>query len=117
MGSPRLENLPIETGQGVSVILRLFSTWAVSPKLVFFFTPEMLSKVAECLAPPKSKDEVKRFVLKDIIQKIIGLSRQDTTAATPAKELSSKIKEEILTPSMEFFLVQIGGVLRSQGDM
>jgi len=115
--SPRLENLPIETGQGVSVILRLFSTWAVSPKLVFFFTPEMLSKVAECLAPPKSKDEVKRFVLKDIIQKIIGLSRQDTTAATPAKELSSKIKEEILTPSMEFFLVQIGGVLRSQGDM
>ncbi|KAK0108491.1 U3 snoRNP protein [Cadophora gregata] len=115
--SPRLENLPIETGQGVSVILRLFSTWAVAPKLVFFLTPEMLSKVAECLAPPKSKDEVKRFVLKDIIQKIIGHSRDDHTAASSVKELSSRVKGEILSPSMDFFLVQIGGVLRSQGDM
>ncbi|CZT47213.1 related to papaya ringspot virus polyprotein [Rhynchosporium secalis] len=115
--SPRLENLPIETGQGASVILRLFSTWAISPKLVFFLTTEMLSKVAECLAPPKSKDEVKRFVLKDIIQKIIGLSREDVAAEAPAKELSRKVKDEILTPSMDSFLIQIGSVLRTQGDM
>ncbi|KAL2060165.1 hypothetical protein VTL71DRAFT_9560 [Oculimacula yallundae] len=114
--SPRLENLPIETGQGASVILRLFSTWAISPKLVFFFTTEMLSKVAECLAPPKSKDEVKRFVLTDIVRKIVGLSREDQTAETSAKELS-RVRTEILTPSMDAFLVQIGGVLRSQGDM
>ncbi|KAH9220293.1 HEAT repeat protein-like protein [Leptodontidium sp. 2 PMI_412] len=115
--SARLENLPVETGQGVSVILRLFSTWAVSPKLVFFFTTEVLSKVAECLAPPKSKDEVKRFVLKDIVQKIIALSREDNAAEGSAKELTARVKHEILNPSMDAFLVQIGGVLRSQGDM
>lgn len=115
--SPRLENLPTETGQGVSVILKLFSTWAMSPSLVFFLNTAILSKVAECLSPPKSKDEVKRFALKDIIQKIIGLSRGEESLGLSENPIRDKVKDEILGPNMDHFLVHIDRVLRSHGDM
>ncbi|EKD20618.1 uncharacterized protein L3040_006343 [Drepanopeziza brunnea f. sp. 'multigermtubi'] len=114
---PRLKNLPTETGQGISVILRLFSAWAMSPKLVFFLSADILSKVAECLSPPKSKDEVKRFALEDVIQKVLGLSREDETLGSTENQIRKRVKDEVLGPSMDFFLVHIGGVLRSQGDM
>ncbi|CAL3973099.1 unnamed protein product [Diplocarpon coronariae] len=115
--SPRLHNLPIETGQGISVILRLFSSWAACPKLVFFFDTDVLSKVAECLLPPKTQDEVKRFVLTEIVQKILGLCHKDETLADAASQVSRRVTADVLGPNMDSFLVNIGGLLQSQGDM
>ena len=101
---PRLKDLPIETAQGISGILRLFSTWSVFPKTALFLGQgNILPKVAEVLAPPKSKDEVKLFAL-GIIRNIVKLATDDTTA-TAANEL--------LTQNMDHFLIHIGGVLRS----
>lgn len=110
---PRLEKLPIETAQSVATILRLLSTWSLSPKTVLFLGSniEILPKLAECLAPLKSKDEVKLFVL-NIIRNIIKIAREDESA-----EFQAQVKSELLTPNMDHFLTHIGGVLRTQHDL
>lgn len=103
---PRLNELPIETAQGISGILRLFATWSSSPKLAMFLEAhdQILPKVAECLVPQKSKDEVKLFAL-GIIQNLVKLP--DT----------SIVQKELLVQNIDHFLVQIGGVLRDQHDL
>ena len=103
---PRMNNLPIETAQGISGILRLFSTWSLSPETAKFLGAHelILVKVAECLAPQKSKDEVKLFAL-GIIRNLVKLS--DISA----------LSKELLVQYMDHFLIQIGGVLRNQQDL
>jgi U3 small nucleolar RNA-associated protein 20 len=108
---PRLDNLPIETAQGVSGVLRLLFTWSASPETVLFLgrNRRILLKVAECLAPHKSKEEVKLFALS-IIRNILSLSCEDNGG-------SLQVKNQLLTPNMDNFLIQIGGVLRDQHDI
>ena len=103
---PRLKSLPIETGQGVSSILRLFSTWSTSLEMVTFLGAheQIIPKVAECLAPPRSKDEVKLFAL-GIIRNLVKLS--DT----------SILSNDLLAQNMDHILVQTGGLLRNQQDL
>jgi U3 small nucleolar RNA-associated protein 20 len=111
--SPRLVNLPIETAQGVSVILKLISTWSASKKLVLVLgcNTQILAKVAECLAPQKSKDEVKLFAL-NIVKNVVRFAQKDDYG-----EIAGKVMAELLTPNVDHFLVQIGGVLRGQHDI
>lgn len=111
--TPRLDNLPIETAQGVSSILRLFYTWSLSPKLVLHLASndQILCKVAECLAPPKSKDEVKLFALS-IIRNIMKLANDESEVSNTAA-----IKTDLLAPNMDHFLSQIEGVLQSHTDL
>ncbi|KAG0650687.1 U3 small nucleolar RNA-associated 20 [Hyphodiscus hymeniophilus] len=103
---PRVDNLPIETAQGISGILRLFYTWSTAAELVTFFGAhdQILPKVAECLAPQKSKDEVKSFAL-NIIRNIVKLSNGSSTS------------KELLLKNIDEFLIQIGGILRNQQDL
>jgi U3 small nucleolar RNA-associated protein 20 len=109
---PRLDNLPIETAQGISGVLRLFYTWSLTSQNVLFLGAEgnILSKVAECISPPKSKDEVKLFAL-NIIRNVVKLSQGDEAVS------SAQVKDSLLTPNIDHFLIQIGGVLRSQHDI
>ena len=110
---PRLDSLPIETGQGISGILRLFSTWSSSNKTALFLgsDEQILPKIAECLAPQKSKDEVKLFAL-NIVNNIVKLHHDN-----PPDKIAVEMKNVLLTPNMDHFLVRIGGVLRDQHDL
>jgi len=64
--NPRIENLPIESAEGISGMLRLFYAWSSSSRSVTFFEKRMLCKIVDCLTPPKTKSEVKFFVLSII---------------------------------------------------
>ncbi|RFU32484.1 hypothetical protein B7463_g3857, partial [Scytalidium lignicola] len=110
---PRLENLPIETAQGISGILQLFSVWASSPKTVGFLdsNSDILQKVVECLAPLKSKDEVKIFAL-NIIRKVAQVARDEKD-----NDIGLDIRNNLLTPNMDYFLVGIGQTLRDRQDI
>jgi U3 small nucleolar RNA-associated protein 20 len=110
---PRLENLPIETAQSISAVLRLLSTWSSAPQTVLFLGShaKILSKVAECLAPQKSKDEVKLFALI-IMRNIVKLARNEES-----RDIHEKVKSQLLSPNIDHFLTQIGGVLRGQHDI
>lgn len=113
--TPRLEKLPVETGQSVSGVLQLFHTWSLSPKTVLFLgeDDQLLVKVAECLAPPKSKDQVRLFALS-IIDNIVGIAK----GGLPENEIvASQVKEDLLSKNMDAFLLRIGDVLRHQQDV
>lgn len=110
---PRLENLPIETAQSISAVLRVFSTWSSAPQTVLLLGShnKILSKVAECLAPQKSKDEVKSFAL-NIIRNVVKFAQEDESDG-----IHEQVKSELLARNMDHFLTQIGGVLRGQHDL
>ncbi|KAI9872256.1 MAG: U3 snoRNP protein, partial [Pleopsidium flavum] len=114
---PRLERLPIDTAQAVSVLLQLFSTWSSSQETVFFLATEdgkALQKIAECLDVPSAKDEVKLFVLENILQNIIKLAsgQLDGNQASSADELCTRINAQVLRPNVDYFLARIGSLLR-----
>ncbi|RDW78044.1 hypothetical protein BP5796_05896 [Coleophoma crateriformis] len=111
---PRLNNLPIETAQGVSGIMQVFFTWSTSSKTVLFLgsDDQILPKVAECLAPAKSKDQVKLFAL-NIIKNTVKLAAENEENPS----LSAMVKSQLLLPNMDHFLIQIGGVLRGHQDI
>ncbi|CAM1506874.1 Fc.00g065150.m01.CDS01 [Cosmosporella sp. VM-42] len=112
---PRLENLPIETAQGISGMLQLLSTWSVLPRVALFLTPHgkilpngILPKVIDCLAVGKAKDEVKIYVL-GIIQNLVKLA----VAPPEESEFNEIIKDELLDPNTEAILAQITAVLET----
>ncbi|KAH8602999.1 HEAT repeat protein-like protein [Bisporella sp. PMI_857] len=106
---PRLDNLPIESAEGVSGILRLFYTWSASLRMSLFFNHNklILPKIAECLVPSKSKDEVKLFVLT-IIRNLAKIA---------SDQLGLHVRNTILNPNIDHFLTQIGVVLRNKADI
>lgn len=112
---PRIEKLPIETGQGVSGVLQLLSTWSLSPRTILFLGKDdrFLPKVAECLAPQKSKDEVKLFAL-GIIKNLMVLARGSTTEP---EGLAATVRSTLLDVNMDTFLTEIGNVLRNQQNL
>jgi U3 small nucleolar RNA-associated protein 20 len=112
---PRIEKLPIETGQGISGVLQLLSTWSLSPRTILYLGKDdrFLPKVAECLAPQKSKDNVKLFAL-GIIKNLMVLAR---TTTTELESLAATVRSTLLGVNMDTFLMEIGNVLRNQQDL
>ena len=114
--SPRLENLPIETAQGISGILRLFFTWSTSAKTVLLLgeNAQVLPKIAECVIPDKSKDEVKLMAL-EVIRNVIKIAKE--SADNGDVEVAESVKAKLLAPHMDSFLLRIGEVLRGHHDI
>lgn len=112
--SPRLDKLPIENAQGVSGLLQLLSSWSKSSRTLLLLGQDerILQKVAECLALPKSKDEVKLFVL-GIIKNITSIFRD----GSEIEGLKAQIRSTLLDVHMDTFLTQIGIVLQTQQDL
>ncbi|KAK7424946.1 U3 snoRNP protein [Neonectria punicea] len=115
--APRLDNLPIETAQGISGMLQLLSTWSALPRVAMFLAPHdeilpvgILPKVIECLSATKAKDEVKTYVLA-IIRNLVKLA----TASPQESEFNEVIKAEILDPNAGAILAHITAVLDSSG--
>ncbi|KAF4983763.1 hypothetical protein FZEAL_886, partial [Fusarium zealandicum] len=115
--APRLENLAIETTQGVSGMLQLFSTWSVLPRVALFLAPHgsilpegVLPRVIECLSMQKGKDDVKIHVLS-IIRNLVKLA----TAPAQENEYNEVIKAELLDPNAEMILASITAVLEMPG--
>lgn len=117
--SPRLDKLPIDTAQSVSGILRLFSTWSSSLATCDFLTefhPETLKTVADCLAVPSAKNEVKLFIVENIIGNLLNLveppKKAESEMIVDATEAQGRIRKTILEPNASLFVVKLGHVLR-----
>lgn len=73
--APRLENFAAENAQGVSSTLRLMSAWSVSPRYaarLWDYNDQVLDGVAQVLRLPGAKDDVKLFVLQEIIDPLLA---------------------------------------------
>ncbi|KAH0538303.1 hypothetical protein FGG08_005077 [Glutinoglossum americanum] len=109
--NPRLEKLPIETAQSVSGILQIFATWSASEKSAFFLTDYnkgVMAKLAECLAVPSVKDEVRLFVLS-IVKNIISHAQ---AGEADTKQAKGRVVHALIQPNVDCFLVRIGELLR-----
>lgn len=113
---PRLQELPIETAQSVSGILRLFAAWSKSPLTVPFLVEhnqEILVKVIDCLDVPSAKDEVRCFILDEIVRNIIALVAGENKALKiESNLLVSRVHTDIIQPYSSAILNRVGQLLR-----
>lgn len=114
----RLEQFPIETAQGVSGLLRLFHTWASSPRSTWYLVQhnkDVLNKVLDCLSIESARDEVKIFVLDEILVPLVQLSsgkKSDGEDEVMADFPAEQIRSEVLSPYLEHALYHLGRVLK-----
>lgn len=113
--APRLDNLAIETTQGISAMLHLLSTWSALPQAALFLGPQdgildegVIPKMIGCISMEKTKDEVKIFVL-DIIQNLVKLA----SAAPTESKFNEVIKAELLEANGAAILSHIAATLHS----
>ncbi|KAK3175064.1 hypothetical protein OEA41_002310 [Lepraria neglecta] len=115
--TPRLGKLPIETAQSVSGILQLFSTWTSSEDTVVFladYDTRALKSVIDCLEVPSAKEEVKLFVIDDILKKIVQLSKpaDKEDLAMNSSSQHEKVAQRVLQPNVDSILTGAGSLLR-----
>ncbi|KAJ8117189.1 hypothetical protein OPT61_g1567 [Boeremia exigua] len=113
---PRLDQLPIETAQSISGLLRLFASWskaAVTAPFLVEHSKEILIKTLDILDVPSAKDEVKQFVLDEILRNIFALIAVDEDNHSVDTKISrNRIHTVIVQPYSNAILQQVGGLLR-----
>ncbi|KAF2996478.1 U3 snoRNP protein [Curvularia kusanoi] len=112
---PRLDQLPIETAQSVSGLLWLFASWSKSASTAPFLVEhnnDILIKTLEILDVPSAKDEVKQFVLDEILRNIFGLIAGDEAQTVEEKIRRNRLHTEIIQPYSNAILNRVGGLLR-----
>ncbi|EME81165.1 uncharacterized protein MYCFIDRAFT_204211 [Pseudocercospora fijiensis CIRAD86] len=98
---PRLESFAGENAQSISGVLRLLAAWTASSDTVSVFRIEdvvMLESVAQLLQTEHTKDEVRLFILQELLDNL----------TTP------EISAQILQPHISDFVKAIGIVLEQQ---
>ncbi|KAL9093590.1 MAG: hypothetical protein Q9165_003985 [Trypethelium subeluteriae] len=112
---PRLDKLSIESAQSVSGLFRMFSIWSGSLNYTPFlihYNVQLIEEISRVLDAPFAKDEVKNFVITDILSKLIALTNADISA-TPSSHIKQRlVREEILKPNSETFLTRLAYVLQ-----
>ena len=97
--SPRLDGFATQSAQGISVLLRLFSTWSRSIIFVPYlhrYDPRLLPATMQILAVGSAKTEVKGFVLKDIVVPLVRLAQDSALRPNAAAEILSAIMPALL---------------------
>lgn len=118
----RLEQFPVETAQGVSGLLRLFHTWASAPRSTFYLVQhnkEVLTKVIDVIAVESARDEVKIFVLDEVLVPLVklasGIKLKDDgdDEDQPMSDFPpEQIRTEVLSPYLEHALSHLGRLLK-----
>ncbi|KAH7354590.1 HEAT repeat protein-like protein [Pyrenochaeta sp. MPI-SDFR-AT-0127] len=112
---PRIEQLPIETAQSISGLLRLCAAWSKSlltAPFLFEYNRSILTKVIDCLEVPSAKDNVKCFVLDEILRNAISLVVDQDEPTTETKLLRNRIHTDLIQPYSCAILVRVGNLLR-----
>ncbi|KAL4867299.1 hypothetical protein BDV12DRAFT_122758 [Aspergillus spectabilis] len=115
--NPRLDNFAIETAQGVSGLLRLFHTWASASRSSFYlskFNSDLVMKIADCLSVDSARDEVKIFVMDEIMTPLANLCNgKELQEDEEMGDFSAdEIRSEVLAPYVEHTLSHFGRLLR-----
>lgn len=115
--SPRIQKLPIESSQSVSGLLILFSTWASSmttTRLLVEYDSSLITSIVDCLEVPTTKEEVKKFVLEEILKKIVSNCRSSSGLEAETDKIlqNEDLVQSLLNPNVEAILSRVGNLLR-----
>ncbi|KAL9113609.1 MAG: hypothetical protein Q9227_002347 [Pyrenula ochraceoflavens] len=118
--NPRLPDLPVETAQGISGLLHLFSTWASIPAYFAYlseYTESLLDTIADCIVVPSAQDDVKVFVLDRIYTPLGRGLLPSPGQQDGAQDFNlSKISEQVLVPHLEHVLTQLAQLIEAPGS-
>ncbi|KAL3460241.1 armadillo-type protein [Aspergillus heterothallicus] len=115
--NPRLDNFATEMAQGISGLFKLFHTWASAARSCFYlsqFNSALLTRIVDCLGIDSARDEVKIFVLDEILTPIVDLStgknleEGENMEDVPADE----IRSNVLAPYIEHSLSLLSRLLK-----
>ncbi|KAK4613813.1 U3 small nucleolar RNA-associated protein 20 [Fulvia fulva] len=98
---PRLERFANENAQGVSGTLRLFAAWSARNATIELLTSadgKILHSIAHLLQRQHTKDEVRVFILKEILDNLV---QQD-------------LDHTVLQPHVSSFVTAIGAIIKGQ---
>nr|POE93298.1 u3 small nucleolar rna-associated protein 20 [Quercus suber] len=98
---PRLDKFAVENAQSISAMLRLFAAWSAEPATAAYLgklEPKLFNCLATLLRHPNAKDEVRIYVLHDILDNLTY----------------DHVDNSILQPHVSNFVSSIGIVLASQ---
>ena len=112
--TPRLKTLPVETSQSVSGLLHLFSAWASSRATVNLFSKyntSVLRSIVACLDVETAIDDVKLFVLNEILQRIVESSTLPLGLVADRQHNSNNTVRDVLSPHMDYILKSVGNLL------
>ena len=113
--NPRTEKLPIETAQSVSGLLRLFAVWAASSHMSLYFArhnPALLKIIIDCLDVGSAKEEVKLFVIEEILKPLIALVDPAMVIGSQVPDYRQLIQTQVLNPNIDHVLERAGELLR-----
>ncbi|KAI4279772.1 MAG: hypothetical protein LQ337_000052 [Flavoplaca oasis] len=111
--NPRLDLLPIETAQSVSALLQMFSTWASSPQLTFLlvqYKASLLEIISSCLDIQFAKEEVKAFILDNILKNLVRLVEPEQSPCDREQQL--QLLNQVLQPNLDIFFAHVAAMLR-----
>ena len=111
--NPRLEKLAVETSQSISGLLQLFSVWASSEGTVTLLTgydTSVLGSIVACLNVESAKNDVKLFVLEDILSKMVRMCVAPSDPSGRHKDGKSTL-QRMLDSHMDYMLKCIGDLL------
>ena len=118
--SPRLNDFPIETAQGISGLLQLFATWASSPTYFTFlanYETSLLDVLIDCALVPYAQDSVKVFILDQIFETLAkGLRFCSQEPEDAAVSKSTHSSETVLSPHMDHILTQLAHLIEQAGN-
>ncbi|MCJ1338728.1 U3 snoRNP protein [Bachmanniomyces sp. S44760] len=115
----RLGRLPIETAQSISGMLRLVSTWTTSTPMTLYLTeynPLLFKTVIDCLGIPSAKDEVKLYVLDQILKPIIRHTEFKDIEDHPIEPnaIHHPVEEQVLRPNLDHLLDVVGRLIQGR---
>lgn len=115
--NPRVDNFAVETAQGISGLLRLFHTWASASRSSFYlakFNNVLLTKIVDCLGVESARDEVKIFVMDEILTPLVDISSgKELEEDEEMGDFSAdEIRSEVLSPHTEHTLSHLGRLLK-----
>ena len=106
--SPRLQRFALETAQGISILLRLFSTWSRTTKFTPYlqkYDPKVLPTTLQILSIDSAKNEVKAYVLEEILTPLVQAAHDAS--------VQPNVAAEVLSANMPLLLQNIGVVLQN----
>ena len=113
--NPRLENFPVESAQSPSGLLRMFSVWSAKLRYAMFlvsYNGQLVPKICEILGVPSAKDEVKLFIIQDILTNLIILVGANSSISPSDDTQRHSVREMVLRPHTNIILARLAAILR-----
>ena len=117
--SPRIQTFSIENSQSISHSLRMLSAWSLSRSMIHCFAFErcaLLESLASCLTEPSSQDQVRVYILQNIIQNVLSITQNWEESTGSSLEVVDSLKQHLRSGVSQILLTYATRFLESSSS-